>query len=286
MAFVDKIIGPDEKLIGVTTIHWMYGAIGILWLVGFQLLGLYTNVYSLKLAKNFPGNNGLIATDIMANGIYTVCTIFGVLMFVLYLTTMITTEIALTNKRIIYKRGWIFVKVSEADLDEMKAAGVNNGWFGRFLNYGYIELDARFIKNMNFPAISDPYRFVKAANEIRGNLRQDSMTVLLEGHGKAKVVDDKTEIIPEPKEKVHKLEDPRYESISNDPKENTKEVAQETKEAIQHRTQEMAAPQQKPQSEALEKPHGPIVFEKETLKDKLKEKIIDNFSDTTHEKTA
>jgi hypothetical protein len=302
MAFINKIIGPDEKLVGISSIHWMYAAIGIMWMAAFLSLGFYLDSFATQLAFNFPGNPGVLATNIMGHAAFWICTTLGVLLFLLYFLAMVTTEIGLTNKRIIYKHGWIFVKVSEADLEEIKAAGVNNGLFGRFFNYGYIELDARFIKNMNFPAIGDPYRFVKAVNEIRGHLRQDSMTVVLEGHGDAKVADEAVKIKPEAKKSVPKLEDPRYKSISDDPTENIREVAAETREAVSRHSGEPARqmaphpttpppsmPTMTPPVQAApqqNKAHGPVVFEKTNLKEELKEKIIENFSDITHQKAS
>ncbi len=327
MSFIDKVIGPDEKLVGVSAIHWIYAAIGIFWMAGFLILGLYLDSWGIVPVIYYPGNPGVIATSIMGHTAFWVCTLLGVLLFLLYFIMMVTTEIGLTNKRIIYKRGWIFVKVSEADLEEMKAAGVNNGILGRLLNYGYIQLDARFIDNLNIPAIADPYRFVKAVNEIRSNLRQDSMTVVLEGHGENKVVDEenkKVAVVPEPKQKVHKLEDPRYEAISNDPAQNIAAIKEEIRENNARRAAEQAipaplappseteqkmaphpatppspefieqatgqaapaAPQQQTPAQAGNNASGPTVFEKESHKEELKEHILENFSDTVHKKSA
>lgn len=236
MAFIDKVIGPDEKLVGISTIHWMYAAIGIVWMAGFLMLGIYIDSFSFRAGIHFPGNPGLIATSLMAHAAFWICLVLGVTLFLLYTVMMATTEIGLTNKRIIYKRGWLFVKVTEADLEEVKAAGVNNGILGRLLNYGYIELDARFINNMNIPAIADPYRFVKAVNEIRSKLRHDSMTVVLDGHGDTTAVADKHAEPQQqrlPSDHVHKLEDSRYEALSNDPAKNLKDIGDEAHETMQ-----------------------------------------------------
>ena len=245
MAFVDKIIGPDEKLVGISTIHWMYAAIGIIWMVGFLVFGIYLDSWGYAPKFYFPGNPGAIATSMMGHAAFWICALLGVVLFLLYFMMMMTTEIGLTSKRIIYKRGWLFVTVNEADLEEVKAAGVNNGIFGRFLNYGYIELDARFIKNMNIPAIADPYRFVKAVNEIRSNLKSDSMTIVLAGNGDTKVVDQEAQPQPEsqskPQEKVHKLDDPRYEAISNNPARNMQDVSQETQETAERIKEQQAS---------------------------------------------
>lgn len=289
MAFVDKIIGPDERLIGVSTVHWIYAANGIFWMAGFLILGVYLDSFDIYFDYHFPGNPGLAATSLMAHTGLFICMALAIILFLLYFVMMVTTEVALTTKRIIYKRGWIFVNVNEADLEEIKAAGVINGWFGRFLNYGYIELDARFIKNMNFPAISDPYRFVKAVNEIRGNLRQDSMTVVLDGHGEPKVGKEK-------KGKMHKLEDDRYESISNDPVEATREFIAETKETIHKRSEEVsesiaplspavaaAVPQVPQQLAPQQEPHL-VDFRKDSARERLREKVIKSFSRTTKKK--
>lgn len=181
MRFVSKIAGPDERVIGVTSIHWMYGAKGLIMLTLFMLTGQFF-AHSLYFLTSYIRLNALDrALAILGHYGFWIFTVIGVSLFLSYLLLMATTEIALTSKRIIFKKGFIFVRVKEVDLEEIKASSVDNGWLGAFLNYGYIYLDARFVNNLTLPAISSPYRFIKAMNEARGGLREGSIAVNVNG---------------------------------------------------------------------------------------------------------
>lgn len=183
MSFVKKILGPDESLVGITSAHWIYGATGIFWLAGMMVVGLVLDFYAASVFGKLFQNTGGEAVSKISSVLFWMPTALGVVMFFFYFLMMISPEVGLTNRRIIYKRGLIFVDVKEVDLEEIKAADVNNGWFGRFLNYGYVVLDARFVTGVDLPAIAKPYRFVNALNEARGAMKHDSMTVIVDGVG-------------------------------------------------------------------------------------------------------
>ncbi len=202
MAFIDRVIGPDEKLIGIMSVHWIYGAKGLAWFAGFVALGIWLNSlfggWSLHLGAR---GEGLLMISHYA---VITCTIIGATLLLFYLIMMVTTELGLTTKRIIYKRGWLMVDVKESDLEEIKAAEVDNGLFGRILNYGYIEFDARFVANTRLPAIRDPYRFVKALNEARSTIKEGELGFI---HGHVQEV----ESVP------HNMKEDRYHAIEDNP---------------------------------------------------------------------
>jgi hypothetical protein len=297
MSFIRKIIGPDETLIGISSAHWIYGATGLAWLGASMIIGLVLNYYAHGLFDYLFMDSGAFAVYRIANVMFWIPTAFGIVMFLLYFLMMISPEIGLTSKRVIYKRGIIFVDVKEVDLEELKAANVDNGYLGRFFNYGYVVFDARFVEGMDLPAIGHPYRFVKALNDAKSHLKEDSMTVVLEGVGDA---------------------------VQNEIAQQTSNAQEESKKNVkQRKAQKKQAPQQVPQDEipgsaarnandvvretidntkrALKgsplssfrkdlpkagpaKEEGPIVFNDPLIEKqrKLHDMIKDNFSDTTH----
>jgi hypothetical protein len=182
MAFISKILSENEKLIGIARVHWIHVAKGaacllapaLAWSILVQLLAKY--VY-----YNIPAP---LADALHLILYYAFCgfELVGIMLFVLAALHFLTTEMALTSKRVIYKTGWLFVKVKEVDLEEIKAADIDTGWFGRFLNYGYLILDSRFVGTVNLASISHPYGFLRLLNTVRGQLKQDTVNVVLEGH--------------------------------------------------------------------------------------------------------
>jgi uncharacterized membrane protein YdbT with pleckstrin-like domain len=49
-----------------------------------------------------------------------------------------TTELAVTNKRVIYKTGWISRRTFEMNVAKVESVGVMQPLFGRLLGYGTI----------------------------------------------------------------------------------------------------------------------------------------------------
>ena len=241
MKFIRKIIGPDEKLIGICSIHWIYGARGLVWLTGFLLLGMFVDTILMAKVGAYVSADMFVFMSLISDTVFWICALLGVFIFLPYFFMMIGTEIGLTNKRIIIKKGVFFVEIKEADLEEFKGAEVDNGIFGRILDYGYLVFDARFIANVNLPAIANPYGFVKALNAARSNLRQDSMTVVLEDKPEVKAAQVPA-AAPVPGEGPHD-KPPEIKKVSD----------------IKNQTGA-----------------GPIVFQKDILKEVVK----DNFSET------
>lgn len=98
--------------------------------------------------------------------IFWFCVVAGVFVFLCHFVFYRSTHIAITSDRLIYKTGMFFVHVHETNLDEIKGEQVHNGFFGRMLNYGFVEVDCRFVKNMNLPAIERPYAFLHDLHKI------------------------------------------------------------------------------------------------------------------------
>ena len=77
---------------------------------------------------------------------------------VLYLTT----EIAITNKRVIAKHGLISRSTIEINLQKIESIQVKQGILGRMLNYGSIVVAGAGNPQAPVPNISNPMEFRKA----------------------------------------------------------------------------------------------------------------------------
>lgn len=179
MAYVTRMLAPEETLIGVSRLHWIFLIQGLLWLIGMMAIGfMIDSVLAMVFGALIPsvrwGFMGVQTTWIelffLAAGIY---------IFLVYYIKVATTEIALTNERIIHKWGWIFVKVKEMNIGEIKGSNIDLGMLGRFLGYGKIGLDAKFIKDAEIPWINKPYRFARALTEAQEAIEQ-RMTMVIE----------------------------------------------------------------------------------------------------------
>lgn len=181
MSFIAKhIVNSDETIKYVARLHWICLFEGFLWFGVFWATGLLASDW---LADIQPVTSSLGA---LSFGGYTIepqiIWIFylmmggGTVLFMTHLVKLLSTEIALTNQRIIYKTGLIFTEAEEIDLHEIHAERVKHGIFGRILDYGRVSLDCRFVGDITLPRIRKPYRFLKAMHRIDRTLAAEPVT--------------------------------------------------------------------------------------------------------------
>ena len=78
-----------------------------------------------------------------------------------------TTEIAVTNSRLIYKRGLVARYVGEMSIDRIEGVNVLQGVLGRLLGYGRIMVHGIGVGEVILPPLADPIGFRKAIEKAR-----------------------------------------------------------------------------------------------------------------------
>lgn len=171
MSYVRKIVPASEKLISIFRPHWIYPLEGLIWLALCTSIGLFID-YQLQSIN--IGDVFTFSVDIMGRTlthdhtpILWLCIATGLAVCWPLVSAYISTEIGLTDRFIIHKRGIMFIEIDQVDLDDIRAEHVQNGWFGWLIGYGRIRLDNRFIDDVTLPAINNPYRLVKAIHTAR-----------------------------------------------------------------------------------------------------------------------
>ena len=172
--YIRSFIGPEEHITLLARPHWIYLMEGVVWMMALLVFGgafdYLLREYaesSLPLAgSEIPGLHINSGTPLMLF-LFGVC---GLFIFLVYIAKMLATEIAVTTHRLIYKTGFIFVEVEETDLVEIRAEHIHHGLLGRFLGYGTLRLDSRFVGDITLPAIKKPYKIIKAMHAARGKM--------------------------------------------------------------------------------------------------------------------
>lgn len=195
MSYIRKIIGKDEKLAGIARMHWIYIVQGILWFIACVCVARLTGAVFNHLLAIIPATSS-IGLPILALSAWLTpfALLFGAIICSFYVVKVLTTEIGLTSRRIIYKRGWLFVNIKEIDIEEIRGENLNTGYLGRFLNYGYINLDCRFIGDINLPAIENANNFLKALHKMRTEVT-DTVSLVV-GDKTIAMVEDATKAPP------------------------------------------------------------------------------------------
>ena len=126
MSYAHSVLQPGERIILMGRLHW----IGYWHAIAFLVVGL-----PLLWFEWTRGYNRVLITA-------TVLT-FGVLFAVSFLRAWFVrwiTEIAVTDRRIIYKRGFINRHTEEMNMDKVASVDVDQSILGRMLDYGTIHI--------------------------------------------------------------------------------------------------------------------------------------------------
>jgi uncharacterized membrane protein YdbT with pleckstrin-like domain len=154
MSYVKSVLQADEQIRYVTNIHW------IIYVPGVALLVVAALVYGFALTEE-GGRPLWIA-------------VAGVLAVVAALTLFqawfrrFTTEIAVTNRRIIYKRGFIRRDTIEMQMDKVESVDVQQSVGGRILGYGDILIRGVGVGIEPLKNIDSPIEF---RNHVTGEQR-------------------------------------------------------------------------------------------------------------------
>jgi uncharacterized membrane protein YdbT with pleckstrin-like domain len=123
VSYVQTVLRPDEKILATGRMHWIVFVRG-----GIALL-----IALIAIFWPIPEGWYIVVRSIG----------FVVLLFALWLLFFAwferwTTEIAVTNLRVIQKRGFIRRVTGEMNMDKVESVIVDQTLFGRLFNYGSI----------------------------------------------------------------------------------------------------------------------------------------------------
>jgi len=119
VSYIDETLLPDEHVVYRTTLHWIiFARAGLVLIAGVAVLIAF---YTVPLAG-------------------AAVLLVGVLMLIPPLIAYQTTELGVTNKRMIVKVGFVRRRTLELLLRQVEALSVDQTLGGRLLGYGSITL--------------------------------------------------------------------------------------------------------------------------------------------------
>ena len=126
MSYTKSVLQPGETIIMQGHLHWIAYWHAILFLVAGTALVWWEY-------QNWP-NDVVIASTAVT---------FGVLFVISFLHAWFIrwiTEFAVTNRRVIYKRGFINRHTEEMNMDKVASVDVDQSILGRLLDYGSVHV--------------------------------------------------------------------------------------------------------------------------------------------------
>jgi Bacterial PH domain len=176
MDYIRQSLTDDEELVHVAHFHWLYTLQAVFNIVFGLILAVVIIVAATKIEPmifkhgGFEGLGPIDTVRALHPGVKILAFFVFVMGLFRYAHMMIikaTTEIAVTNKRLVYKRGLVARYVGEINVDRIEGVNVLQGVFGRIFNYGRIMVRGMGIGEIVLPSIDDPLKFRKAIEKAR-----------------------------------------------------------------------------------------------------------------------
>jgi uncharacterized membrane protein YdbT with pleckstrin-like domain len=129
MSYVKSVLQPGEEVRHTAGLHWSTYVPGLLVCVLAAIIALVRP----DPTEQWVANRIVV---IMA----WLCLAGGLLLLAQAWFRWWTTEIAVTNRRVIYKTGFIRRNTTEMHMDKVESVDVKQSILGRILNYGDVEI--------------------------------------------------------------------------------------------------------------------------------------------------
>ena len=158
MGYIDDNLMSGEQVVYRTKLHWIILLVPIIFAVIFAVIALI---------MIFAGG------DAAAVGYFFLLFLFiAIIRVISSFITFKTSEIGVTNKRILIKVGWIRRTSLETLLTKVEGIQVNQGILGRILNYGTIIIKGTGGTSTPFHKIEAPLEFRKKVQEQIDSIQQ------------------------------------------------------------------------------------------------------------------
>lgn len=156
MSYIKESLGDNETLHYRAHFHWIYH-------VGAWSALIISAVIAFAVFTYQPANF-IISIFIV---------LVGLAIFLYILIPIWTTEIGVTNQRLIFKRGWLQWQTQEMQLGSIEAVNFNQDFWGRMFDYGKLSIHGTGDEDMVLPSVGDPLALRSALQEAVGAAQRD-----------------------------------------------------------------------------------------------------------------
>jgi len=158
MTYVEKILLPDERIIYAATLHWIIYLQGLFVTASAGLVGHFSRVFlTLAFGEQLGGQ---FAKPISA--IAMIIVLAGALLLLFAYLRQTSTEIVITNKRLIAKYGIISRATFEIMVSRITGANFDQSILGRVMGFGTILVHGAGGEISPIDHVADPQLFYRA----------------------------------------------------------------------------------------------------------------------------
>jgi uncharacterized membrane protein YdbT with pleckstrin-like domain len=156
MSYVQRVLQPGEQVRHIASIHW------IVYWTGAAVAVLAVAAYWLSDTWLLPGFWRYTA--------YALALVAAVLLIQQWFQWWVT-EIAVTNRRVIYKKGLIQRETNEMNMDKVESVQIDQSIFGRVFDYGNVTILGTGEGFKTLRTVTSP---IELRNRITGNASTQS----------------------------------------------------------------------------------------------------------------
>jgi len=194
MLYVQQSLAPGEEILMGARFHWMYTVQAVFWILFGMAIGIAIGYGAIwwTVSGEIKAIYGDLPQDVYAKAWHQVVMqhggylkilwaqhpalrfsilgffLLGLFFFAHLMIVKATTEIAITNERIIYKKGLIARHVGELGVDRIEGVSVSQDVWGRVWGYGTVIIRGMGVGEVILPSlIEEPISVRKAIQESR-----------------------------------------------------------------------------------------------------------------------
>jgi len=167
MSYLQKMLLPDERIVYIATLHW------IIFLPGMFLtfIGGFVGFYSYDIVRLLMGSASAPLFGRIVGGIALIFALAGLGMLTGAVIRQSSTELAITNRRLIAKYGFISRATFEIMINRVSGANFDQTVMGRILGYGTILVHGAGGDISPFDVVADPQSFQRALMDVLEHMR-------------------------------------------------------------------------------------------------------------------
>jgi len=157
--YVEESLATGEEVLHRGKLHWIIHSMSFGWFAAAVII-LIAGVLVPESLQLYVW----IAAGVLA--------LIGLGFLITSMLRQISTDYAVTNKRIVAKHGFVSRDTSEQRLDKIESVEVVQSFLGRLLNYGTVEVNGTGTAETIFRRVAEPVSFRTYVNDAieRNNL--------------------------------------------------------------------------------------------------------------------
>ncbi|MFA5041093.1 MAG: PH domain-containing protein [Bdellovibrionales bacterium] len=161
-SYLEKALLPEEKLLYIATLHWIIFLPGLFLTVTSGIIGFF----SYDIAGSLLGETYVSSIGRALAGAAMLFAIFGFFLLCGAVIRQSSTELAITNKRVIAKYGFVSRSTFEIMINRIAGVNFDQSVMGRIFGYGTVLVHGTGGDVSPFDVVANPQRFQHALMDI------------------------------------------------------------------------------------------------------------------------